>query len=116
MAWRCWGSCGVRRCVELTDCQGIRRRVERTNRTRVVRAMVLLSAMAVTACALGPPAVAGGTHFGMKPIVIAGSSNVNATALNNKRAIVGTYSIGSATNGFILSGGVLTVLPPTNAG
>jgi hypothetical protein len=81
-----------------------------------MRAIVRVGVIATVACALAQPAVARGTHFGMKPIVIAGSTNVNATAINNKRAIVGTFDAGSATNGFILRGGVLTTLPPTFAG
>jgi probable HAF family extracellular repeat protein len=80
-----------------------------------VRAIVWVSAIATVACALGQPAAAGGTHFGMKPIVIAGSTNVNATAINNKRTIVGFYYTGDVVNGFILGGGVPITLPPTYA-
>jgi hypothetical protein len=48
------------------------------------------------------PACAAGTHFGFKQIVVAGSSNVQAHALNNRSAITGVYTDGSGSHGFIL--------------
>jgi uncharacterized membrane protein len=57
------------------------------------------------------PAYAAGTHFGFKQIIVAGSSNVQAFALNNKSAIAGLYTDNTGGHGFILSGSALTVLP-----
>jgi hypothetical protein len=51
------------------------------------------------------------SRFAMKQIVIAHSTNVNATATNNKGAIVGTFSTGSSTIGFKANGRVLITLP-----
>jgi hypothetical protein len=57
-------------------------------------------------------AYAAGTHFGFKQIIIAGSSNVQATALNNKSVIIGDYTdANGASHGFIQNGSSLTMLP-----
>ena len=62
------------------------------------------------------PASAAGTHFGFKQIIVAGSTNVSAYAINNKSAITGVYADAAGTHGFIQHGSMLTVLPPVGAG
>ena len=65
----------------------------------------------ITLALAGTPSHAAGTHFGFKQIVVAGSSNVQAFALNNKSTIAGVYTDGNGSHGFTLAGSTLTVLP-----
>ena len=73
----------------------------------------VLRYLGVAVAFTGSPACAAGTHFGFKQIVIDGSTNVEACALNNTSAIAGVYTGGAGSHGFILAGSTLTVLPPT---
>jgi len=61
--------------------------------------------------ATGQLATAGQTHFAFKQISVNGSTNVYATAINNKGTIAGAYISGLNAYGFILHGGMATVLP-----
>jgi probable HAF family extracellular repeat protein len=81
-----------------------------------MKTIVGVGVAAVVASALSQPASGGDTRFGVTQIVIADTTNVNAVAINNKRAIVGTYTIDSVMHGFVTGNGVLTTLPPTYAG
>ena len=60
---------------------------------------------------LAGPASGATTHFGFKQITIAGSTNVNAAALNNSSTITGTYTDAAGSHGFIQAGANLTILP-----
>jgi hypothetical protein len=78
----------------------------------------LLQALLLAMAATAPMtlAVAGTTHFGIKPIVINGVTAVNVTSINNRGEIAGTYftnSDGFAGTGFGFerSGQTVTVLP-----
>ena len=57
------------------------------------------------------PCHAAGTHFGFKQIVVSGSSNVSAFALNNKSEFAGVYTDAAGAHAFIMAGSKLTVLP-----
>jgi hypothetical protein len=61
---------------------------------------------------LAGSASAASTRFGFKQIVIAGSTNVSAVALNNSTSIAGVYGDGTGLHGFIKAGGAVIVLPP----
>lgn len=81
--------------------------------------MKLIFQVAIGAVIAGSPcqpAIAGATRFALRQIVILGSTNVETAAINNKGAIVGGYLARAASKIFVLSGGVVTVLPPTPAG
>jgi len=51
------------------------------------------------------------THFGFKPIVINGSSEVFVTAINDRSMIAGTYTIGGQAYGFTSSGTNVATIP-----
>jgi len=73
-----------------------------------------IAAGAAIAGSIYQPAVASDTHFALRQLLIAGSTNVQATAINNRGAIVGTYRTSNSTAGFILVVVAVTVLPPTH--
>ena len=51
------------------------------------------------------------THFGFKPIVIAGSSEVFVTAINDRSVIAGTFATGGQAYGFTSSGANGATIP-----
>ena len=59
-----------------------------------------------------PAQAASNVHFSHKPIIIAGSANVAASAINDSGTIAGTYTSGGTTQGFVLHGTSLVNLPP----
>ncbi len=84
--------------------------------TSLKLALRAAAAVVMTGLAPGVAARAQTTTFAIKPIVIAGDDNVQATALNDAGVIVGSLYAGitDAESGFSIAGNTVTTLPAPN--
>jgi hypothetical protein len=77
-------------------------------RARLISAFIIAGGVASHAAAA--------TRFDLTQITINGSTGVDVRAINTAGTVTGRYTDSAGPHGFILSGDVVTVLPPTRAG